>query len=115
MKYTVILAATLILPSCSSPEPESLTIPATAIEPITGVVANAEVSLLISGMTCEMGCKGLIESKVGKSAGIVNFEITFADSTALVSFDSTLISPAEITVCVAAVGGGGLYSATVLK
>jgi mercuric ion binding protein len=115
MKYTVLLAATLVLASCSSPEPESLTIPATAIEPMAEATANAEASLFISGMTCEMGCKGIIESKLGKSAGIVNFEITFADSTAVVSYDSTLVSPSEITARVAAVGGGDLYSATLKK
>ena len=46
MKYTVLLAATLVLASCSSPEPESLTIPATAIEPMAEATANAEASLL---------------------------------------------------------------------
>ena len=115
MKYTVLLAATLVLASCSSPEPESLTIPSTAIEPMAEATANAEASLFISGMTCEMGCKGIIESKLGKSTGIVNFEITFADSSAIVSYDSTLVSPFEITARVAAVGGGDLYSATLKK
>ena len=66
MKYTVLLAATLVLASCSS-EPESLTIPATAIEPMAEATANAEASLFISGMTCEVGCKGISESKLGKS------------------------------------------------
>ena len=115
MKYTVLFAATLVLASCSSPEPESLTIPATKIEPLVEATANAEASLFISGMTCEMGCKGMIESKLGKSPGIVNFDITFADSTAIVSYDSTLVSPAEITARVAAVGGGDLYSATLKR
>ena len=43
-------------------------------------------------MTCEMGCKELLKASLEKSAGIVNFEITFADSTAIVSYDSTMVS-----------------------
>ena len=39
----------------------------------------------------------------------------FADSTAVVSYDSTLVSPSEITARVAAVGGGDLYSATLKR
>lgn len=115
MKYSILAAALLALVSCSSPEPEVMTIPTQDVAPMTVATANAETSLFISGMTCEMGCKGAIESKVGKSEGIVDFAITFADSTAMVSFDSTLVSAQEIAARVAAVGGGDLYSATLMK
>jgi copper chaperone CopZ len=115
MKYSFLVAATLVLVSCSTPEPEVVTIPAAENQPVAVATANAEASLFVSGMTCEMGCKGAIESKLGKSEGVVDFQITFADSTAVVSFDSTLVSAKEITERIAAVGGGDLYSATVLK
>lgn len=115
MKYTILVAATLVLASCSTPEPEVVAFPTTDNQPIAEATANAEASLFVSGMTCEMGCKGAIESKLGKSEGIVDFQINFADSTAVVSFDSTLVSAQEITARIAAVGGGDLYSATVLK
>ena len=115
MKYSFLVAATLVLVSCSTPEPEVVNITTAEKQPVTVATANAEASLFVSGMTCEMGCKGAIESKLGKSEGVVDFQITFADSTAVVSFDSTLVSAKEITERIAAVGGGDLYSATVLK
>ncbi len=115
MKYAILIAATLVLASCSTPEPEVVAVPGTETQPLVQATANAEASMLISGMTCEMGCKGAIESKLGKSEGVVDFQITFADSTAVVSFDSTLVSKEEITARIAAVGGGDLYSATIIK
>jgi len=115
MKYPVITAFILMFASCTTPEPEIMTIPTEEVAAATVATANAQTSLFISGMTCEMGCKGAIESKVGKSEGIVDFSITFADSTAVVSFDSALVSPQVIASRIAAVGGGGLYSATLIK
>jgi copper chaperone CopZ len=115
MKYSLLIAATVVLASCSTPEPEVVIIPAAQNQPVVQATANAEASLFVSGMTCEMGCKGAIESKLGKSEGVVDFQITFADSTAVVSFDSTLVSAEDITERIAAIGGGGLYSATVLN
>ncbi|MEJ6759860.1 MAG: hypothetical protein QNK76_04995 [Flavobacteriales bacterium] len=47
--------------------------------------------------------------------GIAFFDITFEDSTATVSFDSTLISNDDILAVVAGVAGGGFYEAVLLN
>ena len=115
MKTLFIFAATVALISCSSPQPEQLIIPSAKVQSNAEVSANADASLFISGMTCEMGCKGAIESKLGNSEGVVNFNINFHDSTALVVYDSTLVSLNEIMVRVSEVGNGDFYQAFVSK
>ena len=112
MKILTILAATLALLSCSTPEPEVVSIPTSEQKFAPEATANSAASLLISGMTCETGCKGAIEGNLRRSAGVVSFDIAFADSSAKVIFDSTLVSVDELITRIAAVGGGDFYTAS---
>ena len=66
-------------------------------------------------MMCEMGCKGTIEKTLRKTAGVASFDINFADSTAVATFDSTLISATDIATAIDEVAGGGLYTASLLN
>jgi len=113
MKYFVAIAALATLASCSNTAPEVIEIPVTQEEAIP-VVANASSKMFVSGMTCVMGCKGAIEKKLNATEGVASFEIAFEDSTAVVQFDSTLISAQQIIATVDGVAGGGLYKATLL-
>ncbi len=115
MKKLAIFAATLALLSCSIPEPEVILIPVSKQDILPEATANSNVSLLIAGMTCEVGCKGVIERNIRTSAGVVSFDITFSDSSASVTFDSTLVSINEIITRIAAVGDGDIYSASLFK
>ena len=112
MKTFTILAATAALMSCSTPEPEVVSIPNSEQKLVLAATANSEASLLISGMTCEIGCKGAIEGNLRRSSGVLSFDIDFADSSAVVIFDSTLVSINELITRIAAVGGGDFYSAS---
>jgi periplasmic mercuric ion binding protein len=113
MKQFVVFAALVALVSCANQEPEVIEIP-TAKEVVAPVVANASSKMFVSGMTCVMGCKGAIEKKLNATEGVESFAITFEDSTAVVKFDSTVISKEEIIATVDGVAGGGLYEATLL-
>ena len=112
MKTLPILAATVALISCSTPEPEVVSIPNSEQKLVLEATANSEASLLISGMTCETGCKGAIEGNLRRSSGVLLFDIDFADSSAAVIFDSTIVSVDEIINRITAVGGGDFYSAS---
>ena len=109
----LILSVFAVMTSCNAPEPEVITIPST-VEVKDTVIANASQELFISGMTCVMGCKGAIEKKLNATNGISDFYIVFEDSTATVRYDSTVITENIIIAEIAAVAGGGFYTATLL-
>jgi len=53
--------------------------------------ANKTVTLAIEGMTCS-GCENTVQESVTKIAGVTAIKASHLDSTAIVSFDSTLTS-----------------------
>jgi len=57
----------------------------------TAAVANKTVTLAIEGMTCS-GCENTVQESVTKIAGVTAIKASHLDSTAIVSFDSTLTS-----------------------
>lgn len=70
------------------------------------------VSLNISGMTCEIGCAKLIQSKLSKKEGVKMAKVVFKDSTATVAFDANAISKKEIINFIDGIADGHLYKAT---
>ena len=111
--YVLALSVFTLVLACNAPEPEVITFPTTEVVK-DSVIANASQDLFISGMTCVMGCKGAIEQKLNATEGVTDFHIVFEDSTAVVRFDSTVITSNEILSEVADVAGGGFYTATLL-
>ena len=55
----------------------------------------ANISILIDGMTCT-GCESRIENALGKTSGIENVKVSFADSRASVTYDANVIERAAI-------------------
>ena len=45
------------------------------------------ISLAISGMTCEIGCAKTIQSKLSKKEGVLNANVIFKDSIATIEFE----------------------------
>lgn len=74
-------------------------------------VKKQEVAISISGMTCEIGCAKLIESKLNKQEGVLEANVVFNDSIANVKFDPSKTNKASL---IAFVGGiaGNMYKAT---
>lgn len=68
-----------------------------------------EVSLKIDGMTCEIGCAKIIQSKLSKTNGIKKADVSFAEKTGVVLFDSNLITENEIVDIVHGIADGDLY------
>lgn len=114
MKSFTLCLSLLVLVACAQKEPEVIEIPVETIAEVE-VVPNASSQVFISGMMCEMGCKGTIEKKLREKSGVASFDINFSDSTAVVSFDSTLTNAAEIATAIDEVAGGGLYQASLLN
>ncbi len=69
-----------------------------------------QVKVEIKGMTCEIGCARLIQSKLYKADGITSAKISFEDSSGIVSFDQNRISEDEIKAIIEKTAGGDIYS-----
>ena len=64
----------------------------------------------ISGMTCEIGCAKLIQSKLYKTDGVTFAQVSFEDSVGIVDFDANKISQKDLKKVVESAGGGDLYA-----
>ena len=70
----------------------------TSKTPKTEVAANAkELSLNISGMTCEIGCAKKIASDLSKKEGVLDAKVIFNDSIATVKYDANITNKADLT------------------
>ena len=76
-------------------------------------VNKQNVSLAISGMTCEIGCAKTIQSKLSKKEGVLNAKVIFKDSIANVEFDANTTSKKDLIAFVDGIAGGELYKASV--
>tara|TARA_Y100000034_G_scaffold105927_1_gene133912 strand:+ start:266052 stop:266465 length:414 start_codon:yes stop_codon:yes gene_type:complete len=72
---------------------------------------KAQVSLAISGMTCEIGCAKTIESKLSKKEGVLDAKVIFKDSIANIEFDANKTSKKDLIAFVDGIAGGDLYKA----
>lgn len=75
-------------------------------------VKKENVSLAISGMTCEIGCAKTIQSKLSKKEGVLNAKVVFTDSIANIEFDANTTSKKELIAFVNGIAGGELYKAS---
>ena len=78
-------------------------------------VEKAQVSLAISGMTCEIGCAKTIQSKLSKKEGVLDAKVVFTDSIATIEFDSNKTSEKDLIALVDGIAGGDLYKASIHK
>jgi copper chaperone CopZ len=75
-------------------------------------VKKENVSLAISGMTCEIGCAKTIQSKLSKKEGVLNAKVIFTDSIANIEFDANKTSKEDLIAFVSGIAGGDLYKAS---
>ena len=69
-----------------------------------------QVKVEIKGMTCEIGCARLIQSKLYKADGVTFAKISFEDSSGVVSYDRNRINAEDIKSIIEQTAGGDLYS-----
>ncbi|WP_417785582.1 cation transporter [Tenacibaculum sp.] len=79
----------------------------------TEVVADAkELSLSISGMTCEIGCARKIASDLSKKEGVLEANVVFNDSIATIKYDANKTNKADLIAFVEGIGSGDMYKAS---
>ncbi len=69
----------------------------------------------ISGMMCSIGCAKTIENKLSKTIGIQKATIDFDKKSAVVNYDSSVISTDKISQLVQETGDGKTYKVSNLK
>lgn len=70
-------------------------------------LANLEIE--IEGMTCEIGCARLIQSKLYKTEGVKFAKVSFEKGTGNITFDANKISNSELKKVIEKIAGGDLY------
>ncbi|WP_158840484.1 cation transporter [Polaribacter sp. L3A8] len=76
-------------------------------------VDKQNVSLAISGMTCQIGCAKIIQSKLSKKEGVIDAKVIFTDSIANIAFDANTTSKEDLVAFVSGIAGGELYKASI--
>jgi len=70
-------------------------------------LTNLEVK--IEGMTCEIGCARLIQSKLYKTGGVKFALVSFEEAKGEITFDANQITDADIKMVIEKIAGGDLY------
>ena len=102
IKHLLIAVLTISIISCKT-EPIKKTDNIATVQNIQHLEVNIE------GMTCEIGCAKLIESKVHKLEGITYSKVNFENMTGQFSFDANKISKEELAKNINGIAGGDLY------
>ncbi|MDZ7613327.1 MAG: heavy-metal-associated domain-containing protein [Flavobacteriaceae bacterium] len=68
-----------------------------------------KVDVEIEGMTCEIGCARLIESKLAKAEGVSFVKVDFEKKLGRIEYDANLIDEKELANIITSAGGGDLY------
>ena len=70
-------------------------------------LTNIEIE--ITGMTCEIGCARLIQSKLYKTEGVSFAEVSFEKGNGKITYDANRISNEELKAIIENIAGGDLY------
>jgi Cu+-exporting ATPase len=82
----------------------------------TNIAANyKKMEFHIKGMTCEIGCARLIQSKLSKTDGVKTVKISFTDSLGMIEYDTNKLSVKNIRAVVDNISDGDLYKVTDTK
>lgn len=101
LKFIFVLTLLTNITSCKSEVKKEETLEKSA------KIEHIEVT--IEGMTCEIGCAKLIESKVHKLEGVTFSKVSFEEKTGRFSYDSNKISKEEIAKNINGIAGRELY------
>ena len=70
-------------------------------------IKNIEIQ--IEGMTCEIGCARLIQSKLYKTGGVKFAKVSFEENLGKISYDANIVSISDLKEVIKNTGGGDLY------
>lgn len=124
MKFTksilTLLLTSLLFVGCKDKTTETDSNSATenSVPKVKKEIASANLqtaSFSIKGMTCEIGCAKTIQEELNGLEGVKIASVNFEKETATVSFDKTVLTPAELTKVVEATADGKTYKVSNMK
>ncbi len=68
-----------------------------------------KIEIEIEGMTCEIGCARLIESKLSKTEGVRYTKVSFEEKLGRIEYDANMINQKQFYNLVQNIAGGDLY------
>jgi len=108
MKKLIVLLFIFAAFSCNETQKKS-----TETKNKTEIAANYNsIEVEIEGMTCEIGCARLIQSKLSKVEGVTYAKVSFESKKGLFTFDSNKLNKEAIAEEISKIAGGDLYSVT---
>lgn len=107
-KVMLILMITLSAISCN--ETAKKEVKDTAKQEAAAVYKSLEVE--IEGMTCEIGCARLIESKLSKVDGVTFSKVEFEAKKGQFTYDTNKLTKDDIVRKINGIAGGNLYLVT---
>lgn len=105
--FTLIFITFLFVFSCSEKTKTSKQVTSNSSN-----IALKKSELTIKGMTCEIGCAKLIQSKLAKTDGIKFVEVSFKDSIAMIEYNTNKLNISKIKNVITNIAGGDLYLVT---
>ncbi len=117
MKFikTIILIFTvsLVLFSCSEKKNTKTEL---EVKPELAMQEDLQnITVAIEGMTCEIGCAKLIESKLVKTEGVEFVAVNFEAKEGNITYHANKINKEELKNVIQNIAGGDLYSVTAIK
>ena len=107
LKFVILLVSIVGAVSCSNKTTNDK-----SVESTTKIAKIENVEVTIEGMTCEIGCAKLIESKTHKLEGMTFANVSFEHEIGQFTFDTNKISIEEIEKHINGIAGGELYKVT---
>lgn len=111
MKKIILIVFVFVAYSCNESKQKSIDSKIeTEKEEVAANYKSIEVE--IEGMTCEIGCARLIQSKISKVDGITYAQVNFESKKGLFTFDANKLTKETIAQKINEIAGGDLYSVT---
>jgi Cu+-exporting ATPase len=111
MKKAISLILICVLFSCNETKKEAVNEKSDVLK--QEVAANLKsIAVEIEGMTCEIGCARLIQSKLSKVEGVTYSKVNFESKKGQFTYDSNKLNQQDIVRKINGIAGGDLYLAT---
>ncbi|MDO4881536.1 MAG: heavy metal-associated domain-containing protein [Capnocytophaga sp.] len=106
--YYILSVSALLLASCGENNsqkneentPTEVAIPAENLQ---------ELSLTVEGMTCQAGCANTIKKHLEKTEGVFSAKVDKESKSAVIQYDKTKLSEADLVSVIEHVGDGDTY------
>ena len=110
--YLILIVILVAVFSCNTSANNKQNINNSDTDDVAVIESIKNIEVDIEGMTCEIGCARLIQSKLHKTEGVIFADISFENKLGKISFDANKLSNEDIENEIKKIAGGDLYKVT---